>query len=264
MAKYYLCNDVRFLNNMDEGNISPSSATRMKLSKATAFINNHPQYKYYKINSGTSSKRNNYVICTKIKLLGNNTSIVDDFSKAKSFDSVEEAYSYINKYRNKISSEILYVVDEKFKRYKNPNNKPKTINIDEEFEKNFHPNNRKEDIYFQNIHTSKRIEIPQRVKEAVYKRTGDICPICKKPMHGEYNIDHNKPLKDGGTNVFSNLMATHKECNDFKGGFSKNELNKRSANISLIQLMEDPRSEFANQVIRAIVRGTIAQMQITI
>ena len=44
-----------------------------------------------------------------------------------------------------------------------------------------------------------------------------LCPICDTPITDEpWDVHHNKPIKDGGTNSLDNLMIAHKVCHQSK------------------------------------------------
>ena len=58
----------------------------------------------------------------------------------------------------------------------------------------------------------------------VYEKSGGICAICGQPLSiNNFNIDHWKPINQGGTNEFDNLRATHKSCNRLKNDFMAEE-----------------------------------------
>jgi len=244
--KYYLCNDIRFLNSTLGSNINISSAAYMKMSKATSFVASHPNYGYFKARSVNSGK--NYVLCTKMKFLGNDLTVVSDFQKAKVFSSVTEAYEYLENNKNTIDKEISFVVDNKFSRKKRPVSIPV---------KDVQP----EDIYscVEGVDTSERINIPQYIKEEVYNRSGGVCSICGKQLSKyAYTIDHILPLSRGGTNDLSNLRAVHKDCNRLKGNFTDQELTSNVMNIVCNCLYNSPTSRATAKLFRTFVRGVIS------
>lgn len=214
--KYYLCNNVLFLCGMGASCVSPSSGTHYKLSKAKGFIYAHPGYSYFKVRS--SNKGNDYVICTQIKLVGANFAVIDDFHNAKIFNSPEDAYGFLDENRSQIDSDIVCVIDEKFNRIKR---KTELLFIKpvEKFD-------------FDNMDSSKRIVIPQHIRDHVYDKSNGICAICGKPISKySYTIDHILPLSRGGTNVVENLRAVHGSCNKVKGNFTDDEMNILVRNI---------------------------------
>ena len=240
MAKYYVCNEIQFLDGLGKGNTSPSSATHYKMSKAANFIRLHPDCSYVKVRS--SSKGNDYVICTKIKLVGANDKIVDTFQRARQFSSVDEAYEYIDANRSLLDPDVTTVIDDKFNRKRRPS-KQVFVQPIEKFE-------------FDNMDTSERIVIPQNIRSHVYDLSDGTCAICGNALSKyNYTIDHIIPLSRGGTNSIDNLRATHESCNKLKGKFTDGELLSINKQVFCNALANNISTDYFSAVIRSFVRG---------
>ena len=238
--RYYLCNDIRFLAGYEESATSPGVGTHMRKSKAVDFVSNHPRYGYYKARS--SPKGNDYVICTKMKFVGNDKNVVSDIQLAKSFPTAEEASSYLDANRECIDPDISVIVDEYFRRQK--------VVI-------LHKTNQKE-ITYDYMDTSNRITIPAEVRKMIYGKSNGVCEICGKPLSEySYSIDHIRPLSRGGTNEPSNLRAVHRECNQLKGKFTDDEMFYNIANIASNILYTNPETSLSVVLFRNFVRGII-------
>lgn len=240
MEKYYLCNDIRFLSGMGEKVISPSSGTHLKQANALGFLKTHPGYEIYK--ARTTSKRNDYVISTPMKFVGNGPgNIVDTIQRAKVFSSPDAAFEYLEKCRSEIPQDICYVIDEKFTRKKCVI-KEKIVDPME--------------LYDATHATSERIVIPQWVRGKAYQKSNGICEICGRPLYEHmYTIDHILPLSCDGTNVFDNLRATHGPCNQLKGNFLDKELFSLVNTIACNNIFKNPESNFAVYFMRSFIRG---------
>jgi len=59
---------------------------------------------------------------------------------------------------------------------------------------------------------SARITFKKSDREEIRNRQKWICKICKEPFNDKYEIDHIRPLSNGGTNDKSNLQALCKSC----------------------------------------------------
>ena len=242
MTKYYISNDIRFLTGVQEGATVPVSGTHMKLSKAKAFVKDHPHYSYYKARS--SSKKNDYVICTPIKLLSKEGKTTDSFSSARVFSSVEDAYRYMDTVRSSLDESLCVVIDEKFKRENRPSYTKQSVEPLEVFR-------------YANMDSSERITFPIAVKEEIYRRCDGICVICGKtiPKHQPYTIDHIIPLSRGGTNAPENLRIAHEDCNKLKNNFMDNELHKNVSNVFCNAVAQNPDSIQTVMFLRSFVRG---------
>lgn len=245
MAKYYVCNDIRFLGGDRAIHISPSAGTHLKQSKAVAFLKTHPGYGYCKVRN--TSKGNDYVICTSMKFVGHNNNIVNNFRGAKSFDSVDEAYECLKQVEDE---DVIYVVDDNFAR-----KKTKTKDDIPEAVENLDP---LDSISFEGMDTSERVYIPKRVRKIIYDREEGICPICGKPLHEyAYNIDHHLPLSKGGTNNPHNLHATHEYCNCCKDNLLEEDFKQVVMDVAAYELLKNPFSIGTAIFFRAFVRGVI-------
>ena len=244
MPKFFLSCDIRFLIGMGMSNVTPTSGKHMKMSEVNAFLKNHQDYSYVRVRN--SRRGNDYVISTPMKFLGENYKTVKTMSKAKSFPSAEEAYKYLDSNKDKISSDIYIVIDEKYCRKKRTSPK---------IEPDIKPD---EIISFAKMDTSERVKLPANVKEEVYKKSGGVCEICGKPLSKlNYTVDHIIPLSRGGTNEMSNLRAVHKTCNQIKGNFLDGEMNNASAFVSCNNLYKEPLSNFTAMLARSFMRGIV-------
>lgn len=240
MSKYYICNDIKFINGMGAGVSSPTSATHYKKGKAASFIKTHKGYTSYKARS-SSKKENDYVICSQMKFVGQDGGVIDDMKRAKEFSSIDEAYEYLDANRESMDKDLIFVIDEKFSRKKRQ--KPPVIV------------ERVEMFNFDNMDTSERIIIPKDVRQHVYRKSNGICCICGKPLGDGYNIDHIIPLSREGTNAVENLRAVHPTCNRFKGMFTDEELTKMSADVVCRNIFTNPSSNLTAMIMRSFIRG---------
>lgn len=244
MSKYYISNDVMFLGGNNKMVKSPSSGVHMKMNKAISFVATHPKYAYYRARN--SAKGTNYVICTPMKLYGNDNNIVSDMKKARSFSSVDDAYNFINNAID-LDEDLHYVIDENFSRKKNMNvAKKEDIDPLEVFALSYGD-------------STERIAIPNHIKTAIFKRQHGICPFCGKKMSVyAYTIDHITPLSRGGTNHPDNLRAAHEDCNKLKGSFLDNELAKNIVAVMCNHIYNSPNSGATAMMLRSYLRGIIA------
>jgi hypothetical protein len=69
--------------------------------------------------------------------------------------------------------------------------------------------------------SGRRQAIGPKIRAAVFERDGWMCGICYKPIDRNIEwpdpmsaeLDHRKPVEDGGTDEPENLQATHRCCN---------------------------------------------------
>lgn len=66
------------------------------------------------------------------------------------------------------------------------------------------------------IDTDKRLPLPAAVRDAVYKRDGEICRYCGN-TEGPFQIDHIEPVRRGGSDRLENLTVACRTCNLAKG-----------------------------------------------
>lgn len=249
MSKYYICNDIKFLTGMGCGNTTPDTGTHYKMADADNFVKSHKGYTYIKVRN--SSKGNDYVICTPMRFVGNDLNIVNTIKQAKWFETPEDAYCYLDAYSSRIPKDIYLVIDEKYRRKKRVG----AAAIADPVE-----------VYnYTHMDSSERILIPKSVKDSIYAKSGEICPICGMKMSKyNYTIDHIVPLSRGGTNEVDNLRAVHKECNRLKGNFTDNEFFKTTASVVCNQIYRDPASNMASILARSFVRGVINKYNIEV
>jgi 5-methylcytosine-specific restriction endonuclease McrA len=80
-------------------------------------------------------------------------------------------------------------------------------------------------------------EFPPEVKEAIFKRDGYRCIVCRRGREDgvEIHADHRTPLDKGGTNTIDNGQTLCSEHNFLKKNYSQTEFGKRF----LIRLYND-------------------------
>ena len=95
------------------------------------------------------------------------------------------------------------------------------------------------------------------LKKMVYAKRGGICAICGQPLSvNNFNIDHWKPINQGGTNELENLRATHKSCNRLKNDFIAEEFFQSMTTILAYQSMQN--EEIAKVMIHDSVKLVIS------
>lgn len=95
------------------------------------------------------------------------------------------------------------------------------------------------------------------LKKMVYAKSGGICAICGQPLSvNNFNIDHWKPINQGGTNDLENLRATHKSCNRLKNDFIAEEFFQSMTTILAYQSMQN--EEIAKVMIHDSVKLVIS------
>lgn len=248
---YYICNDVKFVSSMRSVCNNPSSATHMKLSEVASFIKDNPTFGYYRTRK--TSKGNDYVMYVgEMKFVAPNQTLTTDQKNAMKFDSVEDAYRYLDENEDNLPPDINVVVDKYFVRRKRPNSVKKnispTITASEVFK------------HLEKTNSSERMLIPQNVREELYENSGGICGICgKKVSKYTYTIDHVIPLSRGGTNNPDNLRVVHCDCNKLKGNFTDTELLSNVGNVACNGVYVNPGSRLTAKLLRATVRGLLAK-----
>ena len=230
--KYYISNNIHFIQGYGNLVDNPCAATRFKPNDARQYILNHPTNKMMLY--GKASR--NYVISTPQLFLGNNC-VVEEMRFGKYFNSAEEAFSYISEnpdVNKRMGCDDIFVIDENFRKIKC------VAKIEA-------PDNIK--------------QIRPRLRKQVRNRmisNASVCAICGKPVDiDNANIDHKIPWSRGGSNSSDNLRVTHKNCNTLKGNFTDAELLNLISDIGENSLFADPDSDMSLRFIRAVVRGTI-------
>lgn len=95
------------------------------------------------------------------------------------------------------------------------------------------------------------------LKKMVYAKSGGICAICGQPLSvNNFNIDHWKPINQGGTNELENLRATHKSCNRLKNDFIAEEFFQSMTTILAYQSRQN--EEIAKVMIHDSVKLVIS------
>lgn len=95
------------------------------------------------------------------------------------------------------------------------------------------------------------------LKKMVYAKSGGVCAICGQPLSvNNYNIDHWKPINQGGSNELENLRATHKSCNRLKNDFLAEEFFRSMTTILVYQSKQN--DEIAKIMIHNSIRLAIS------
>lgn len=236
MPKFYISNKIQFVRGCGALAPNPSGATHMTRSDAKSYAERHGEYMVVQVSCVSKRK---YVVSTKQKFIGNDNVVVSCMTQAKSFGSVIEASRYID--NNPCVMELLhepFIIDEKYRTYKQI--KPSLT---------------------QDLSGNSRMVFSQATRKLIYDR-GNICAICGKPVdESDFTVDHIVPLSRGGSNALDNLRPTHRICNMIKSNYLDTEMFNVITDIGCNQLYNSPMSNMSNQFIRAIVRGTIRQLE---
>lgn len=95
------------------------------------------------------------------------------------------------------------------------------------------------------------------LKKVVYAKSDGICAICGQPLSiNNFNIDHWKPINQGGTNDIDNLRATHKSCNRLKNDFIAEEFFSSMTTILAYQSRQN--EEIAKSMIHTSIKLVIS------
>ena len=237
--RYYISNDIRFIQGY--GNIVPntSAATHMKHAEAKMYINVHPDH--VMINIGGNSKKNkNFVVSTPQKFIGKSGTVVCTIKDAMEFKTAEDAFEYLDGHEDvKKLLKNPYVITDAYKKIQRPTLEPQPKNINP---------------------ITNRIKFSNETRKTVLRIHHGICPICGMPVtEDEATIDHIIPLSRGGTNDLNNLRPTHEKCNLLKHNLLDEELFDSITNITCNSIYKSPASDMSMKLIRSFVRGTIAQ-----
>ena len=238
MGKYYISNNIHFIQGYGNLMETPNTATRYKHSDASQYLSIHPDHMMMRY--GNAKKNRSYVISTNQKFLGKEA-VVNEMGKAKCFEDPKDAFEYIDQNPG-IQSMLgeIFVIDEKYKKVKRQSVfQPEQTVVDSPKE------------------TAKRTTFSPAIRHAVFTKS-NVCAICGEPLdETNFTIDHIIPLSRGGTNSLDNLRAVHETCNTLKGNLMDNEMNSLITGICCNDLYHSPTSERSLQYIRAIVRGKI-------
>jgi len=104
---------------------------------------------------------------------------------------------------------------------------------------------------------AERKPIPKKTRFEVFKRDNFTCQYCgKSAPEVVLEIDHIKPVKEGGTNDIMNLITSCRECNSGKGAREldddsaimkqKKQLEELNERREQLEMMMDWRSELMN------------------
>lgn len=229
--KYYISNNIRFIQGRGNLMETPSNATHFKHRDAVNYMVKHPDH----VAMLYGKKNRTYVVSTPQKFLGINDDIVNDISKAKSFNSPDDAFKYIDDNCNVASYfDEVFVIDSTYHKIKR---KVKSEDTQQA--------------------PAKRIFFSPGIRKKVLDKT-NICGICGRPiLDGEASIDHIVPLSRGGTNDLDNLRPTHEACNHMKYNYTDDEMVNIISDIGCYNIYKNPADDVINKYTRAIVRSTI-------
>lgn len=247
--KYYITNGDKYVTSANDSEIiidgAISYAKRFTLASAekthSLISVRHPEYcvqKYY-----SSDNKKDYVVTTATKFVGDNGP-VNCFAQAKGFNTAADASGFIRSH-SELNGWI--VVNETFR----------PVNVFGEAKiQRLNTKKLKIGIYSEKVVRQKNI--PRPIREKVFERDGGVCQICGRPLTEDtFTVDHIVPVKRGGTNDLSNYRCLCDRCNKWKGDSLDEELVTMMQNIGGRYLFNNPASETAKMMIRAIVRGTI-------
>ena len=104
----------------------------------------------------------------------------------------------------------------------------------------------KSDVWAFNISDTKskpkRKSIPLSIKKELYDKRKGICEICKKHYSPIImDIDHKKPLSEGGSDRYSNLQLLCKNCHGSKT-HSDSVKKQKKKNFKSKEKFSDPWS----------------------
>lgn len=91
----------------------------------------------------------------------------------------------------------------------------------------------------------KRRKYSQSVRDAVLDKTNGRCAYCGCEIHGRFALDHVVPLRKGGVDDESNLLASCVQCNHYKGTMTVEQFRAAIADTP-------------NQLIKKSLTGRIA------
>jgi len=238
--KYYISNNIRFVQGYGNLMEVPSSATHMASSAAHRYIIDHPDHEIVKLGKSTSKKKKDYVISTKKQFIGaDGFTVVSDRKNARQFTSVEAAFNYLDNLPH-INSLLngAFVIDENYKKMRRPEDQ------------------RSRQEYLES-RPGQRIRLSDETKKIVRGKS-QYCAICGLPIEeDDFSIDHIVPLSLGGNNSAKNLQPVHKRCNTTKNNMTDKELFSHVTDIACFNIYNAPQSDLTDKFIRAIVRGTI-------
>ena len=237
---FYIANKIDFIRGNGDLVNTPDSARHMKDTEASNYVSIHPDHEVMKL--GRRYKKNkNFVVSTKKQFIGKDCTVVNNMGDARSFATIDAAYSYIDNIPN--VKELLgeaFVIDNRYRRMRRPEEQ------------------RQRQEYLQS-RPGQRIFIDNPTRDAVRKKS-QYCAICGKPIADEeYSVDHTIPISRGGNNSLENLRPVHRRCNMIKDNMLDNELSQHVTDITCYNLFNNPSTELQNKLIRALVRGFIRE-----
>lgn len=239
--KYYISNNIHFIQGYGNLMETPASATHFKQAEAKQYVMTHPDH--VMMQYGNGNKKRNWVISTKQNFLANTGPAITTVKNlAKVFRTAEEAFEYIdNNSLTELFGDEIFVIDDNFRkeRRKTAVQKPAEIQskVGEEI--------------------SERCAFSKKIRDEVRQKT-NICPICGEPLtDDDFTIDHEIPLSRRGTNDMINLRPTHSVCNHMKGDMLDKEMFSKMSTIIGKNVFENPGDENGMKIIRAYVRGLI-------
>jgi len=239
MAKYFISNNIQFVQGIGNLVDSPTAATHVKQNDARRYISMHPDHVMIMM-----GKKRKYIISTSQKYIGTDGSVVNSMKSARAFNSPDEAFDYMENNPaecNNLGKAI--VINEDYKKFKR-----KQIINQRPIQKKLVETN------------TDRITFSKQTRQMVMSKYNCTCPICGKTIRDdELSIDHIVPLSRGGSNDLTNLRPTHQICNRMKNNNTDEEFYNSVSDIACNYLYNMPGSDMSMRIIRSIVRGTIRQ-----
>lgn len=246
MAKYFIANGSQFIGADGSKVDSIKDAKRFDYNDGQSYINKYMKgAKSWRLQN-VFQRNKGFVLTTATCFVGKNSPVTNNYKLAMGFKSVADATAYIRKHPAIIKSiPHPVIIAERFETVDKPNIKAFT---DEQLQT----------VGIEKITVKPRIKISQDRKAAIAQASCGICAICGQPMtEWEKTLDHIKPLSRGGSNSNSNLRYVHEKCNKLKNNFLDKELFQMTANIEAKRLYENPQSEDAHMIVRAMARGIL-------
>ncbi len=234
--KYYITNNIHFIQGYGNLVSTPASATRFNIRDAKKYISLHPDHML--MSDPRSKKQKAFIISTNQKYLSGCGGIVSTMERAMTFNSSHDAWEYVDCHPelSTMLKDDAYVINSHYKHMKRTAKvKPQTVVEDTNARRIFSP-----------------------VERHQVFGNSKVCALCGKPIdETDFTVDHIIPLSRGGTNDPENLRPVHKSCNHFKGNYLDKEMFDNITDIVCVNLFNSPTSELGAKMIRAMVRGTI-------
>lgn len=248
-GKFYITNGCEFLGTDLKTVSYLRNAKRFTYNDGQSFLQKQlqvsPDWRLLKV-FPTGKKK--YVITTATKFVGTSAPVVDSYSAAKVFKSAADATAYIRK-STQLGKHI-----------------PSPVIIDDSFDAVAVPTRQFTDEQLETLGLKKpdtpepRHKISKSILSQVYTESAGICALCGKPMtQWDKTVDHIIPKSKGGKDAKSNIRYAHRDCNQLKGNLLDKDMYQTVSNVGAKYVYEQPDSPEAMRLIRAYLRGMIAE-----